>query len=172
MARVQVQRDLGRERLRPVAAPVDTFAQPTEGFGLSQLAEGLKDFAPALAQFSDVQAKKKAVKDKQEGEDKARELYESGVSYREAIKSGKITADKSPWFQLGAREQYGHIMAGRFKSDLAQAIGEDEAMQSETDPAKFDTFVKKFREGWVQGNLGDDVDTTSFSTLKGRTNGQ
>jgi hypothetical protein len=98
-----------RARINPVASPVDTFVQTKGGESLSQLAEALKGLAPVVGQFSDVQAKYKNQRDKEAGAQKARELFESGKSYRDAIKQGLIGPQDSPWFQLGAKEQFGRV---------------------------------------------------------------
>jgi hypothetical protein len=154
--RTPVERGLGRARLSPVAAPVDTYERNTGDSGLSQLAESLKSVAPEVARYSDVLAEQSKQKDTAAGEQKARELFESGVTYRDAIKKGLISPQDSPWFQAGAREQYGRVTAGRFATDLQDAVQKDEGLQNSTDVADYDKFVGDFRQKWMEDNVGSD----------------
>jgi hypothetical protein len=154
--RTPVERGLGRARLTPTAAPVDTYARSNAGSGLSQLADSLKSVAPEVARYSDVLAEQSKEKDTAAGEQKARELFESGVTYRDAIKKGLISPQDSPWFQAGAREQYGRVTAGRFATDLQDAVNKDEGLQNSTEVADYDKFVGDFRSKWMDENVGAD----------------
>lgn len=152
--RTPVDRGVPRARITPVASPVDDFVHTDGGRKLGQLAEALSSVAPEVSQFSDVLAKQQSETQKAEGEQKARQLFESGKSYREAIKRGDITADQSPWFQLGAKEQFGRVTAGQFSSDLQAAV--EKNLSDTTDVAQYDKFVQDFRKQWVQDNIGED----------------
>lgn len=157
--RMQVDSGLKPERLRPSAAPVDTFTQPTAGSELARLAQGLRQFAPSLDRFTDVLAEKDAAKQTEKGAQKARELEEARITYKEAIKKGLISASDSPWFQVGAKQQFGRAAAGQYARALQAAIEEDPNMQASTDPADFDKFEQKFRQDWLEQNVGENRDT-------------
>lgn len=158
--RTQIDSGIGRARINPVAAPVDTFVREGGGSGLSQLAEALKTVAPAVGQFSDVQAERSAKRDKEAGSQKAREMLESGVTYKEAIRKGLIPAHASPWFQVGAREQFGRVSAGRFSTDLQNAVEMNGDLQASTDVKDFDKFLGDFRKQWMSANVGEEKDRT------------
>src|SRR5690349_4134216 len=127
--RVQVDSGFGPASLQPAAKPVDTFVQTAEGKSLDQLAQGLAQVAPALGRFSDTLAKRKAEGDYAAGEQKARELTQSAKSFRDAIRSGKITPDQSPWFMAGLHEQFGRLAADRMNFDMMNAVSQDEGLQ-------------------------------------------
>lgn len=146
---------MGRARLTPSASTVDTFVSGRGAPGLSQLAEGLKQIAPELGRFSDIQAKRQSEAEKARGEQTAREYAESGKSFNEAIKSGIISKSESPWFQLGAKEQFGRVSAGRYNDDLTRALQEDPIMSSTTDARAFDVFEQKFRADWMGANASE-----------------
>lgn len=154
--RQPVDRGRLRARITPIATPVDTFVQQKGSTGLSQLAESLRDLAPAVSQFSDVQAKRQSKRDQEAGAKAAREFFESGKSAREAIKAGLIRPDESSWFQLGAKEQMGRVSAGRFSTDLQNAIENDPKMQESTNVGDFDKFLGEFRKSWLKENVGDE----------------
>lgn len=154
--RAPVDRGQLRARINPVATPVDTFVSGQGDANLSQLADALKSLAPAVGQFSDVQARRQSKAQQEAGAQKARELFESGKSYRDAIKQGLIGPQDSPWFQLGAKEQFGRVTAGRFSTDLQAAVENDPKLQDSTNPADFDKFLGDFRKNWLTQNVGED----------------
>jgi hypothetical protein len=154
--RTPVDRGLGRARLTPVAAPVDTYERNSGPSGLSQLAESLRTVAPEVSRFSDVLAQQDKESQTAAGEQKARELFESGVTYRDAIKKGLISPQDSPWFQAGAKEQFGRVTAGHFATDLQDAVQKDEGLQNSVDVADYDKFVSDFRSNWMEQNVGTE----------------
>lgn len=151
--RAPIDFNLGTARIQPVASPVDTYARP-QASGLSQLAESLKSVAPEVAKYSDVVAQQQSEAQKAAGEKKARELFDSGTSYRDAIKKGLISPSESPWFQLGAKEQYGRVTAGKYSSDLAFAVANDPGLQTSTDVTEYDKFAGDFKKQWTADNVG------------------
>lgn len=154
--REQADNGVGRAAIRPTASPVDTFVRPEQNSGLSQLAESLKGIAPEVAKYSDVVAQRQSDTQKAAGEQKARELFESGTSYKDAIKKGLISPQESPWFQLGAKEQFGRVTAGKYSSDLKDAVEKDPTLQESTDVAQYDKFATDFRKKWLADNVGDE----------------
>lgn len=155
--RTPVDRGIARARVTPVASPVDTFVQNTDaGHSLNQLAEALGSVAPQLAQYSDVKAKQQSEADRAAGEQSARELAASGKSYRDAIKEGRISPQESPWFQLGAREQFGRVAAGKYSGDLQKELNANPAMNETTDVAEYDKFVEGFKKDWLDKNVGNE----------------
>lgn len=150
--RVQVQSGLGRLRLQPTARPVDSFQQTTEGRDLVQLGDALTQVAPELGNLGDLLTKRKGERDRAAGQQEARELYESGKSWREAISKGLITADKSPWFRQGAEEQMGKLAAENFHSDMTLAFANSEYVDS-YEPKDFDKFSHEYMQKWAGENL-------------------
>lgn len=151
--RLQVDSGIAPASLQPAAKPVDTFIQTAEGKSLDQLAQGLATLAPALGRFSDTLAKRKAEGDYAAGEQKARELAQSAKSFRDAVASGKITPDQSPWFMAGLHEQFGRLAADRMNFDMMNAVSQDEGLQTTTNPGDFDTFMSQFIGQWQKTNL-------------------
>lgn len=163
-SRQVVESGLGRVRLQPVASPTSGYEQPTsaENSDLGQLAAALSQVSPELATFGVQQAQRKGERDEAAGKQEARELYESGKSWREAIKQGLITPDKSPWFRHGAEEQMGHFAAENFASEMTVAFAQSEYVDSH-DPKDFDKFAQGFMKTWAAANL-PDVRTQAFNT--------
>jgi hypothetical protein len=160
--RTPVDRGEIRARVTPVASPVDTYVHDEAGHGLSQLADALTSVAPEVAKFSDVKAQQQTESQKAAGEQRARELFESGKTYRDAIKNGDIAPHESPWFILGAKEQFGRVMAGKMESDLADAVKQNGQLQESTDVADFDKFSADFRKDWLEKNVGADNRDLNF----------
>jgi hypothetical protein len=152
--RQPVDRGVNRVRVTPVASPVDDFVHTDAGRNLGQLADALSNVAPELSRYSDVKAKQQSEAQKAEGEQKARQLFESGKSYRDAIRKGDIDPHESPWFQLGAKEQFGRVTAGKFSSDLQDAV--EKNLSETTDVAQYDKFVQDFRAKWTEDNVGSE----------------
>jgi hypothetical protein len=154
--REQADAGVGLDRIRPAASPVDTYVRPNQNSGLSQLAESLKGIAPEVAKYSDVEAARQSESQKEAGARKARELFDSGTSYKDAIKKGLISPQESPWFQLGAKEQYGRVAAGKFSTDLTAAVAQDPTLQDSTDVAQYDKFAQNFKQQWTADNIGEE----------------
>lgn len=170
--RQQVDSGLRRQQLRPGAFPVDTFVQPQAGGGkLGKLAEGLSQFAPSLARFGDVVADQKAQRDKAEGERQAREWEAQGRTYREAIESGLIRPDQSPWFRLGAKEFFGMNAADSYTAKLEEAIRTDPILSEGTDLDTFDKYEREFRARWLAENVGDTEDAAFLNAFGRRADG-
>lgn len=158
MARIQVKSGLDPQRLRPTATPVDTFITPSAENGLAQLAQGLSAFEPSLAKFTAVQGERSQQENLAKGEALARELDAQRLTFREAVKQGKIDPHENPWFVQGAKIQMGRAAAGRYGSDLMEQIVTDPELQETGDLAAFDEKVSKFREQWLEANAGDARD--------------
>src|SRR5690242_16391005 len=116
--RIQVDSGLTPERVRPAATPVDAFAPSAAGQELAQLAAGLKNFSPSLERFTNMIGEADAEKQTAKGEQLARQLEEQRITYKEAVKSGKINASDNPWFVLGAKRQFGRAAAGQYARSL------------------------------------------------------
>jgi hypothetical protein len=154
--RLQVDSGISPAGLKPVASPVDTFVKTDEGRKLEQLAQGLAQLSPALGRFSDTLAKRSAEENFAAGQKKARELAQSAKSFKEAIRSGMITPNQSPWFMAGLREQFGRLAADRMNFEMMVAAAQDETLQTTTDPADFDAFAQKFTQQWQETNLNEE----------------
>lgn len=153
--RLQVEDAVPRARLRPVATPVDTFVETNAGEGTAQLARALAKVSPSVGQLAHVLGTRDDAAEKERGEQQAREIAESGKTYQQAIKEGLITADKSPWFKLGAKEQFGRVTADKFATDLSLAVANDPRLQESVEAEEFDAFAVEFRKNWMEQNVGD-----------------
>ena len=153
--RLQVDSGISPAGLKPTASPVDTFVKTDEGRKLEQLAQGLAQLSPALGRFSDTLAKRSAEEKFAAGQKKARELAQSAKDFKEAIRSGRITPDQSPWFMAGLREQFGRLAADRMNFEMMVAAAQDETLRTTTNAADFDSFAQKFVQQWQQTNLND-----------------
>jgi hypothetical protein len=154
--RLQIESEVPRARLRPSATPVDTFVQSNEGEGAARLAQALAGVAPSVGRLADVLGKRDDAAEKERGEQAARKIAESGKTYQQAIKDGLITPDQSPWFRLGAKEQFGRVTADKFATDLSIAAAADPKLQESVEPADFDAFAVEFRKAWLKENVGED----------------
>lgn len=160
--RTPVERGTVRARVAPVASPVDTYVHDNAGYGLSQLADALRTVAPEVSKYSDVKAQQQSETQKAAGEQKARELFDQGKTFRDAIKNGDIAPHESPWFQLGAKEQFGRITAGKLSSDLQDAVQKDPTLQTSTEVSDYDKFATDFKKQWVEKNIGTDNRDLNF----------
>jgi len=161
-SRPVVESGLGRLRLQPTARPVDSFTPTGEGRDLEQFADALTSVAPEVGNLADLLTTRRNERDRAAGQQEARELYESGKSWREAINKGLITPDKSPWFRHGAEEQMGKLAAENFRSDMTLAFSQSEFADS-YDPKDFDAFSRDFMEKWAAENLPESR-TQAFNT--------
>ena len=163
----------GRTGLRPVASPVSTFAP--EGVGearrLAQLAEGLSRLNPALTGLATTLADRSIDKQSKEGEAEARRLIEEGTTFREAIEDGTIESWQSPWFRLGAKQQFARASAERFVSDFSNAVASQ--LSESEDMEDFDSLLSEFRAEWAAENLGDiDGDSVFLNAFGQRADSQ
>lgn len=140
--------------LQPVARPTDTYAAPAAGEQLAQLASALTDMSPGLSRLAGVLAERGQAQATQAGQNKARDLVESGKTYAQAIKEGLISEHESPWFRLGAYETFGRVSANKYADDFRIALAQSPVSES-TNPKDFDTFESQFRGQWSKQNLGD-----------------
>lgn len=147
---------LAPEILRPAAAPTDTYVRPSAP-QLAQLADGLSQFAPALARFAGQRQEEKNAKDQLEGENFARDLQQAGKTYAQAIKEGLIRPDQSPFFRVGAYETFGRASAHTYVADLQKKLAESDVAES-TDPADFEKFEHDTRKAWSAEYLGEKQD--------------
>jgi uncharacterized protein YcbK (DUF882 family) len=151
--RIQANTGLPTPALQPVASPTNSFEHTTSGQQLDQLARGLATLSPAVARYSDTLAEQKANNDFAEGQRKAKELADSAKEFKDAIRKGQITPDKSPWFMAGLREQFGRLAADRMNQALVVAVANDEQLQSTTNVADYDAFASKFLGDWQDQNV-------------------
>lgn len=145
------------ERFRPTAAPVDRFVNPERQDRLRQLASGLSQLAPALTQATMVSLEKDNEKARLEGEERARELVQEGLTYRKAIEDGLITPDQSPWFRQGAREFFGRNAGTRYRDFLSTRLARSAVAES-TELSDFDALEREARAEFVASELGEEPD--------------
>ncbi len=143
MARVQIN-PLSAPEVRPVAAPVDRFAQTDKGAQVSQLADALKGLAPELAQYGSTVFQQDKEADTAAGAAKANEVYADIQETGRQVKAGEIAPHESKWFRAAAEEQMGRLHAATFGSTLKAAMEDPTgSLAQSTDPADFDAFAKE-----------------------------
>jgi hypothetical protein len=147
------QDQLTPEVTRPVAAPVDTFANPHAGEQLTQLANALGQVAPEVAKYGDVMAKNNQEGDKAAAEMAVSDAMRNGAkTYADAVQSGAIPASASPWYRLYAKNQMGRAMAANMGSDFEAASRTD--LAGSTDLQSFDQYAQKFQQNWLKEHGG------------------
>lgn len=151
--RLQVESGISPAGLTAPAQPVDTFVKTGAGAQLEQLAQGLSQLSPALGRFSDVLTQRQNETDLASGQRTARDLANSAKSFREAIQSGKILPNQSPWFMYGLHEQFGRLAADHMSAEATVAAAQDESLQSSTDMADYDKFLSDFIPKWQDANV-------------------
>lgn len=169
MARPRVQVGSGLEPVpfRPAASPVNRFTRTSEGQQISQLANSLARFSHNLRGVGLEAQQGEITRLQEEGEAAAREMYEEGLSYKEAIEAGRIKPQDSPWFRLGAEEFFGRNAAMTYGSDLQTALRESGLSESGTDVAQFEEFERDFRAQWLSQNVGASGRTRYFERAFG-----
>jgi hypothetical protein len=151
--RIQVDTQLGNERRKAIASPVDQFVQVNPNSGAAQLARALGDFAPAIRKLGLDAVDMKHADDRAEGEALAGRLALQKKSFEQAVKDGSIPRGANPFFFAGVKEQYGKVAATKFSSDLRAATALDENMKTTTSIAEYDEFVKGKSEEWLKNNV-------------------
>jgi hypothetical protein len=147
------QDQLTPEIEHPVAAPVDTFANPHAGEQLNQLAAALGQVAPEVAKYGDVMAKNNQESDKADAEMAVSDAMRNGAkTYADAVQSGAIPASASPWYRLYAKNQMGRAMAANMGSDFEAASRTD--LAGSTDLQTFDQYAAKFQQNWLKEHAG------------------
>ncbi len=154
MSRVQIP-DQGEASLRPAASPVNRYATPDaqvreEGpTAAMQLSSALSDLVPDLIKFS-------AHRDQRQNEEavlSARATRaKNAVTFQEAVKTGKITADQNPWFVKTWKEMDGNVAADRYNEDLLLAASQGPLANS-TSHDESSKLLDNFRSNWVKANL-------------------
>lgn len=145
-----------KEQRRPQASPVDAMiVAPRTGASAARLSSALGSISQPMLELG-LQLQQKRDEDAfKEGEKFARELAAAGVKFRDAIRDGRITADQSPFFRMGAEEQLGRITADRYNAALQHAMLTAPELRASTDPEDFDRFVGGFRDAFLQENAPD-----------------
>lgn len=137
-----------------MAAPVDTFVPTRGGENLARLAQGLSALEPALQRYTAIAAQQDKEENLERGSQKARELAEQRITFREAVKQGLIDPHENPWFVRGAKVQMGRAAAGKYGSDLMETMLTDRELQESGDLAAFDAKEAEFRKKWIEENVG------------------
>ncbi|MEW6121298.1 MAG: hypothetical protein AB1698_01695 [Pseudomonadota bacterium] len=136
------------ERLRPVAAPVDSYVRPAEAerSNLWAVAESLRGFDRELDGFARQRMAEAEETDKTRGE---AAFYQGNASgFTEAVREGSIPSFASPGFMEGYKRAQGNVMG----SQLVQAFQIDYMKwpgKNGTDPKAFEGFLS----GWLSEKL-------------------
>lgn len=132
--------------LRPTAAPVDTFVNPGPS-PLRGLADALATIDKPLREYMAIKDAKKKEEDTILGE--AAGFQNNGEGYKEAVSSGRLPANQSPYFMKGYKNSQG-IVAGRgMMADFNKAFDAWDGKNSD-DPAAYDAFVADFLSSNIQ----------------------
>lgn len=173
MARRIIQKGGGLDPVpfRPTASPLGRprLAPDSSARNLRQLAQGLGRFSSTLASLTDESIRRKGEEDREAGIQRARELQQEGLTFKEAVAKGLISPADSPWFRTGAEEFFGRNAASRYNDDLHNALRESGLTESSTDTADFDEFERNFREDWIEENVGEANRGVAFESAFGRT---
>lgn len=156
MSRVQTP-DQGDYAVRPGAGPVNRFStpeQPLQEIGQTKaaaLSNALSDLVPDLLKFSanhDQRQSEAAVLDARDKRAK------NALTFQDAVKQGKISADQNPWFIKTWKEMDGSVAADRYNEDLLLALSSGPLANS-TDHTESTKLLDNFRTNWVKANLQD-----------------
>ncbi len=156
MSRVQTN-DQSERALTPGAAPVNRFSTPEQPLNVvgptkaMQISNALSDLVPSLLKFS-----ANADQRKSEAEIQAArvERAKNAMTFQEAVKSGKISADQNPWFVKSWKEMDGSVTADRYNEDLLLAMSTGPLANS-TDHNESTKLLDNFRTNWMQAHLKD-----------------
>ena len=155
--RVRVESGLTPERFQPRASPVDTMVKPPRESKLSQLAQGLSEFNPALTRFSEQALERQAKKQEMEGQSAAQKLIEEKQTYDDAVKAGLIRQDQNPWFRLGMKRQFAIATADRYAMEL-QAESRKLIEAGADDPEQFRQMESELRSQFMEREVGGNRD--------------
>lgn len=160
---------LGQSPLQVAATPVDRQRVTDGGRNLLQIAEGLSKFSPTLARLHDITVQRQGARDKASGEQRARELWEEGKTFKQAVESGLISRSDSPWFRVGAEEFFGRQAGTAYREFFREKLRESPVRNS-TEVSDFDEFEREVRQEFVDGVIGKDnrQTSTAFANSFGR----
>lgn len=133
---------------RPVDAPLATPDNQ-----LLQVADALKDFNPALQKFASGYSGDFAADQETAGSEAA---LTSALSYRDAVKQGKLAVGDNPWFRRAYKEQLGRNTGLGLQGDLNAAYEQWDGKDSD-DPNAFKGFVGDFLHNATQDVSDPDV---------------
>ena len=156
---------------RPAASPVNRFSTPvreelpasqvgpTSG---QQLAEALRGFVPAAQRFA---LNRQTEQDQAAIAEANAARLKVGMSWAEAVRSGKISPDQNPFYIQAWKEQDGRVTANEYNTALLTRANE---IANSTSHAESQEWVDAFRREFMQekGILEQD---TAFSEGFGRT---
>ncbi len=156
MSRVQIP-DQGEASLRPAASPVNRFAAPEQqvreegATQAMQISSALSDLVPELIKFS-------AHRDQRQNEEavlSARATRaQNAITFRDAVNSGKISADQNPWFIKTWKEMDGSVAADKYHEDLLLALSSG-PLANATSHDESTKLLDTFRSNWTKANLKD-----------------
>ena len=147
----------------PAAAPVNRLRQPTAGYKLAQLADGLSALNPSLLRFATVRDENEVREERLAGEKAARLWAEQGLTAKKAIEQGLMTPDQSEWFRFGAKEFMGRNSATRYRDFLRVKLAGSPVAES-TELSEFDTFEREARAEFLKDMVGDGNRDEAFES--------
>ena len=155
--------------LRPVAQPVDTFvksyADPSAGSELTQLAQALEGLQPQLNQYFDKKREEATEAELAEG----RKAYETNkLQWQEYLKQHPEHRGFSPHFQKGYRGMYLREQARKYVAELNDAYnkgatididGKQVDVRTIEDASGFENWKASFTRDWYSTHLSDIAPT-------------
>lgn len=104
------------------------------------IAAGLADFSPALKALGNMQAEKQNSEQTTLGTEAA---LQSALTYRDAVKAGKVQVGDNPFFRQAYKEQLGRNTGLQVEADLNTAYTQWDGKDSD-DPAALRDFMGSF----------------------------
>jgi hypothetical protein len=168
--RVLVGSGLTPERFSPRASPVDTSVTPKKS-KLGALAQGLTEFNPALARFSEQTLERKAKGEQMEGSSEAQRLIEGRKTYKQAVDEGLIRQDQNPWFRLGMKRQFALASADQYGHELQAEASQMIALGAD-DPSQFAEVEARVRREFMEKTVGSSRDAGFDAFFADAANGK
>lgn len=168
--RTRVELQLGGRGIRPMAAPVDTYVQPSLPQS-AQLAQALGHIAPGLARFSENLVRRYNEAEMEKGRQAARKLAQEGKLAAAMTREGKLPMQENRFFMAGLQEEMGRLAAAQWQSDFVAKMGSDPEyahLQTSTDIADFDRAVVKHTQEFLKDNplVGNKFFDAGFNRIQ------
>jgi hypothetical protein len=114
-----------------------------------QISSALTDLVPELIKFS---ANRDQRQNQQSILDARVTRAQNATTFRDAVNSGKISADQNPWFIKTWKEMDGSVAADRYNEDLLLATSTGPLANS-TSQEESNKLLDNFKSNWIKANL-------------------
>lgn len=119
-----------------------------------QATKALSGLMPALEAIAEKQTKQQTEEELQAGREAA---LAQGVEYAEAVSSGKLPANQSPFFMKGYKTQYGENLGQQWAME-AKVKWEQSAEKNSDDPTAIRAFLTSFTQEKLKTAPSQDAD--------------